>query len=92
MEIPVEKLKAEKRAIAGALREKTLGYLLGGLGLVAGLAWNDAIKATIDYWLPASSSGIVAKFGYAVVVTVLIVVATVYLTKFLSRKDEEASS
>jgi hypothetical protein len=89
MPLPIEKLKEEQRLIRAQVREKTLGYLLAGLGLVAGLAWNDAIKALIDYFLPASRDGIIAKFLYAFLVTVVIVLATVYLTRLLARKTKE---
>ncbi|MEK9171243.1 MAG: DUF5654 family protein, partial [Patescibacteria group bacterium] len=34
------------------VREKTTGYILAAFGLVAGLAWNDAIKSTIDRFFP----------------------------------------
>ena len=44
-----QKVKEEGKALKKEVRERTLGFITGGLGLVAGLAWNDAIKALIDY-------------------------------------------
>ena len=33
------------KEIKTQLKDQTAGYMAGALGLVAGLAWNDAIKA-----------------------------------------------
>lgn len=68
------------------MRERTLGFITGGLGLVAGLAWNDAIKALIDYLFPLDKNGIAAKFIYAVLISVIVVVLSVYLVRWLKRE------
>jgi uncharacterized BrkB/YihY/UPF0761 family membrane protein len=49
--------------------------LIGGsLSLVAGLAWNDAFSETIKYYYPLESrSSIRARFIYAVIITITIV-------------------
>jgi len=39
-----KKIKAEQMRIREEVRKKTIGYIVAALGLVAGLAWNDAIK------------------------------------------------
>lgn len=80
----LERLKEEERRFKETLREKIVGYFVAALGLVAGLAWNDAVKAAIDYTFPLSKDGILAKFFYAAVVTIVIVLATIILLKFLS--------
>ncbi|OGF69148.1 hypothetical protein A3H65_01015 [Candidatus Giovannonibacteria bacterium RIFCSPLOWO2_02_FULL_45_14] len=67
------------------VREKTFGYILAALGLVAGLAWNEAIKSLIEYFLPASQNGLWAKFIYAILITVVIVLISNYLMR-LSEK------
>jgi FtsH-binding integral membrane protein len=64
------------------VREKTVGYMIGGLGVVAGLAWNDAISSFIEYLFPLSKSGIVAKFLYAAIITLFVVLVTVYLMRW----------
>ncbi|MDQ5931810.1 MAG: hypothetical protein QG607_512, partial [Patescibacteria group bacterium] len=48
---------------------------------VAGLAWNEAIKALIDYVYPLSGSGLRVKFLYAVVLTVVIVIVSMYIVR-----------
>lgn len=70
-------------------REKTIGYILAAFGLVAGLAWNEAIKSLIDQVIPKSGGGIFAKFFYAVIVTLIIVVLSWYLLKLTDQKDKK---
>ena len=69
------------------IREKIFTYLTAAFGLVAGLAWNDAVKALIEYLFPVNQDSGLAKLIYAVLVTVILVLVTVYLLKFL-RKEE----
>lgn len=63
------------------VREKTTGYILAAFGLVAGLAWNDAIKSTIDRFFPLDQGNIVIKFAYALVITIVVVIAGWILSK-----------
>lgn len=91
--IPSEKLNylkteltEEGKVIGHETKERTLGYITAALGLVAGLAWNDAIKAIIDYWIPLGGGAVWAQLGYAVIVTIIVVIVTVYLARFLDKK------
>ena len=63
---------ATKR-IKEQIKEQTTGYVTAALGLVAGLAWNDAIKSLIEAFLPLSKTGVIAKFIYALIVTLIVV-------------------
>lgn len=63
---------------------QTYGYLLAAFGLVVGLAWNDAVKALIESVFPSSSDGILAKFIYALLVTLL-----VFFLGSILKPDEE---
>lgn len=56
------------------IKEQTSGYMTAALGLVAGLAWNDAIKSLIEALFPFSKpSGVFAKFIYACLITAVVV-------------------
>jgi hypothetical protein len=55
------------------LKAQTSGYVMAALGLVAGLAWNDAIKSLIEAVFPFAATGIFAKFLYAVIITLVVV-------------------
>jgi len=53
-----------------------------GFGLVAALAWNDAISALFSKFLPKTTGGgIMAQVLYAVLVTFLIVFITIRLSR-----------
>ncbi len=88
MEPVFEKVKEEGKTLRKEVRERTLGYITGGLGLVAGLAWNDAIKALIEYLFPLGKDSIPAKFVYAVLISVIVVALSVYLVRLL-KTDEQ---
>lgn len=85
----IERLNEERKKVTGEVRERLLGYLVGALGLVAGLAWNDAIRAFIEYAFPLNKDSLTMKFIYAIIITLVIVIATVYLTRFLKKKETE---
>ena len=69
-------------------QRQTIGYMTAALGLVAGLAWNDAVKTLIESVYPAQGNSVAAKFVYAIVITLLIVVVSTYLLKFSNRKNQ----
>lgn len=75
------------------VREKTLGYIITSFGLVAGLAWNDAIKAFIDRFFSDPGNGLKAKFLYATLLTVVVVAVSLYLSRIFKiekkKKDSE---
>ena len=59
------------------------------LGLVAALAWNEAIKATIKEML-GDASGLTGLYTYAVVATILSVVVLSILASIASKLGGEA--
>ncbi|PIR48100.1 hypothetical protein COV06_00935 [Candidatus Uhrbacteria bacterium CG10_big_fil_rev_8_21_14_0_10_50_16] len=66
---------------------KIAGYVLASFGLVAGLAWNEAIKALIEQIFPSPSDSILAKLIYAVVVTIFVIAVTIVVTRITRRKS-----
>ncbi|MEK7510419.1 MAG: DUF5654 family protein [Patescibacteria group bacterium] len=66
-------------------RERTLGYIVGAFGLVAGLAWNDAITGLIEALAPVERDTVIVRFGYAILMTVLLVVITIYLIRLFKK-------
>jgi hypothetical protein len=63
-------------AITRNLSTRTPEIIIGSLSLIAGLAWNNAFIAVIDYYFPGSqsASGYLFKFLYAVIITILFIV------------------
>lgn len=64
-----------------------------GLGLVAALAWNDAIQELFRKLTAVfgARSTLIAKFAYAILVTVLVVIISVRLAVLMERlgRDNE---
>ena len=75
--------------IRSEIRERTVSYIVASLGLVASLAWNDAIKSTIEYYLPLSNDTLRVKFLYAIVITIAIGAITVFLIRLLEKKGRK---
>jgi hypothetical protein len=63
-----------------AFMEKMITLILGGFGLVAALAWNEAIKSLFDV-LFKKSNGIIGKFVYAALITFIVVIVSLRLKK-----------
>jgi hypothetical protein len=76
------------------VREKTLGYIVTSFGLVAGLAWNDAIRALIDRYFADPGNGLRAKFIYALIMTVFVVAISLYLARIfkVEKKKKEVET
>ncbi len=83
----IEEFKEKEKNLRKELRAQSIGYIVAALGLVAGLSWNDAIKSVIDHFFNAEGSGIIAKFIYAIAITVLIILLSQFLLR-MSKKDE----
>ena len=58
--------------------EKLAALITAAFGLVAALAWNDAIKAVFNV-LFGENSTIIAMMIYAIIVTILAVMATIWI-------------
>jgi len=86
-----EKLREDRSKIRKEVRERTFTYLVAAFSLVAGLAWNEAVKSLIDYFLPLSTNTLLAKFTYAVFITAAVVTFTVYLERILKREEKAGS-
>ena len=68
--------------------EKISTLVTAGLGLVAALAWNNAIKKLFEV-IFGKQSELVAMFGYAVIVTIIVVLVTIKLGRAVSKIKEE---
>ncbi len=71
------------------LRGRTLGYISAALGLVAGLAWNDAISNMINELFPLSKDSISIKFLYAILVTIAVVILIKNLERVINKERPE---
>ena len=75
------KIKEESKELRREVKKRTVIYITAALGLVVGLAWNEAIKSVIEYLFPLDQNTMAAKIIYAAVMTMILVFATAYILK-----------
>jgi len=85
----LERIKRETQELRKEFRVRVLGYVAAGFGLVAGLAWNDAIRSSIEFIYPSQSDSLAAKFIYAFIITLVLVALTTYLVRLFERKSSK---
>ena len=83
------KLEEEKRKIEDAFKRRVEGYLMTAFGIVAGLAWNEAVKDLMAYLLPMQKDTIFAKFLYAIIMTFILILISLYVIRFINRSDSK---
>lgn len=71
-----------------AMVQTMIALASASLGLVAALAWNDAIKATLA--LLDLGDDLVGLYTYAIVATIIAILVLVYLGKLASRIGGDA--
>jgi hypothetical protein len=76
-----------ERRLYEELITQLLTLVTSGFGVVAALAWNDAIQTFVKEFIEprVPGSGIFYKFIYALLITILIVFITYQLSKIASR-------
>ena len=67
-----------KEPISKEFSDTFVGFVVAAFTLVAGLAWNEAIKELFNQFF-GERSGLISLFGYAIVVTI---VATLVARRF----------
>lgn len=82
-----DKIIEESKKLRKDLKKQMSTFILAGFGFVASLAWNEAIKAFIEKFFPATSgSDLLAKFLYALAITGVVVLVSYFL---LRSQDKE---
>lgn len=79
---PLNKVKQFQREYF----KTTSTMAIAGFSLVAALAWNELIKALIDLYIPRGSS-VISHLIYAIVVTTVVVMVTMWLGSIAKRYD-----
>ncbi|MCC7553713.1 MAG: hypothetical protein KO202_04345 [Methanobacteriaceae archaeon] len=68
---------------------KTIGTLMTtAFAFVAGLAWNEAIQSFIEDFL-SKGSATAGLLIYAIVVTIIVVIATIIITRTFAKMGVE---
>lgn len=87
LQAKLDTIKKESGRINKEIRRQIFIYVGAGLGLVAGLAWNEAIKSLIDYLFPLSKNTLLAKFSYALIITLIVVLVSIYLSRLFKKEE-----
>lgn len=70
-------------------KKQTLLAIITAITLVIGLSWNNAIQDTINYYVPTkyqTGANIWYKFLYASILTIILVILIVVVTKIFGGK------
>jgi L-lactate permease len=85
------KARTEFKKLKIEIIDKFSTLITTAFGLVAALAWNGAIQAIFKQIL-GTPDAIVPQLTYAVTVTIIAVIATIWISRFAERlkvKEEE---
>ena len=80
----------ESKQFSKEVKTQTLKLFTSAFALVAALAWNNAIKETVNVYVKpffGESSGVISLYIYAVATTLLVVFVTYNLSKVDKKKD-----
>ena len=84
--VDIKKIKSESDGFKREVRAKTADYILAAFGFVAGLAWNEAVKALIEQFFPLHDNTVWAKLVYALFITVIFVVISISVMRTLKKE------
>ena len=74
----------EKKSLRLEVLEQVVTLATSGFGLVAALAWNEAIKAFFTQFFPEPGNNLIALLVYALFITILVVFITTKLGRVLN--------
>ncbi|AUB54618.1 MULTISPECIES: DUF5654 family protein [Methanobacterium] len=76
-----------KNQVKGQVLQTIATLITTAFGLIAALAWNEAIKAIILQFLPKGSD-LTGLLIYAVLITIIAVVATILIGRAIAQPEE----
>lgn len=77
----------KKERIHEEVRKQIFTMILAGFGVVAALAWNEAIKSFVELLPIPRGQTVIAKFLYAIILTGIIVLISRALTKIFRHES-----
>ncbi|KAF5089079.1 DUF5654 family protein [Methanobacterium aggregans] len=77
-------MKGEVNEVKGQVMQTIATLMTTAFGLIAALAWNETIKAFISQLFP-TGSGLTGLVVYAILVTVIAVVATILIGRAIAK-------
>ncbi|MGV8143905.1 MAG: DUF5654 family protein [Methanothermobacter sp.] len=77
-------MKEEIKDVKGQVLQTIATLITTAFGLIAALAWNEAIKAIITQYF-ATDNGIMGLLIYAVLITIIAVIATIVIARVIAK-------
>lgn len=77
-------MREDVKDIKGQVSQTISTLMTTAFGLIAALAWNEAIKAIINQYLP-SGDGMTGLLVYAILITIIAVVATLIIARVIAK-------
>ncbi|MDD1775582.1 MAG: DUF5654 family protein [Methanobacterium sp.] len=77
-------MKDEMKDVKGQVAQTVATLMTTAFGLIAALAWNEAIKAIIIQYFQAGN-GITGLLIYAILITIIAVVATIIIARSIAK-------
>ena len=71
--------------MSGEILDKFSQLITTALGLLAALSWNDAIQTLFQQFLGTAGGALAAKLFYAVLVTIVVIFATIVVSRAAER-------
>jgi hypothetical protein len=84
-------MREEGEAVSSEVLDKLVELVTAAFGLVAALAWNTAIQELFTLVFPEAGD-LIAKFLYAITVTVTVVFVTIRLGRLAEQSKEREKS
>jgi hypothetical protein len=84
--------KKPAKQLHQAVITQVISLISTSFGLVAALAWNEAIKEYVSEFIKpyfAKGSGVISLFIYAIVITVVAVLITIQSTRLLEKLESK---
>lgn len=82
-------MKEDVKEMKGQVMETIATLMTTAFGLIAALAWNEAIKAIIMQYFQAGS-GIMGLLTYAIIITIIAVIATIIIARAIAKPAVQA--
>lgn len=82
-------MKEDVKEMKGKVLETIATLMTTAFGLIAALAWNEAIKAIIMQYFQAGS-GIIGLLTYAIIITIIAVIATIIIARAIAKPAVQA--
>lgn len=67
---------------------KSSYFIVAGMGLMAAVSWNNAVKDGVEYYFPMPQTKAYASVATAIIVTILLVLFVIFLPSYDSELPE----